>query len=214
VEVESVMTRDVVAVRRDTSLREVARILSEHRISGMPVLDDAGVVCGVLSSADLLPKEYVHEPPARRFHFRAAKIDARVEARTAGEAMTAPAVCIFADRPIWEAASLMLRHRVNRLPVAGRDGELVGIVTRADLVRAFTRLDYELENDLHDAFEHEGVDVEIARGEVILRGVVASRATAAELVERATRVPGVVGVKSRLMWPDNGKVPAALSFLS
>ena len=141
---------------------------------------------------------------------RRQRVDPRIEARTAGEAMTAPAVCIAAERPLWECAAWMTSHRVQRLPVSNGDGRLAGIVTRADLVRAFGRPDADVEQELRQELAEEGVDVEVAGGEVTLRGVVGSRAVARELERRTARVVGVAGVTSRLMWPDRVSGPARL----
>ena len=204
--VEQVMTRDVVTVTPETPLREVARILTERRITGLPVVDANGVVVGVVSGRDLLVKEVAPAARRRRRH----GVDPRIEARTAGEAMTSPAVCISAERPLWECAAWMTSHRVHRLPVSNRDGQLIGIVTRADLVRAFARADADVEQELRDELAEEGVDVEVAAGEVTLRGVVGSRAVARELERRAARVAGVGGVTSKLMWPDRVSGPARL----
>ena len=179
VDVGQAMTRAVVTVGPETPLREVARILSERRISGLPVVDGAGALVGVVSGRDLLTR--------------------RDGARTAGEAMSSPAICIGAERPVWEAAQLMSARRVQRLPVRGRDGRLAGIVTRADLVRAFVRSDAEVAADLNLGLD---VDVEVVRGEVTLRGVVAGRGAARDAERSAARVPGVVAVDSKLMWPQ------------
>ena len=199
--VEQVMTREVVTVRPSTPLREVAQILTGRRISGLPVVADDGSVLGVVSGADLLVKERSPELPRGRLH-RARGTRPLLAARTAGEAMTAPAVCIGSDRPLSEAADLMTTRHVSRLPVAEADGTLVGIVTRADLVRAFLRSDAEIEQELHELLGDNGLDVEVAGGEVTLRGVVATRRDAVEATRRARTVTGAVGVCSRLLWSE------------
>lgn len=174
------MTRDVVTVAPSTTLRRVARILTERRIAGLPVVDEDGVVVGVVGERDLLEPGRV------------------AAARTAGAAMSSPAASIAPDRPLWEAADLMTRLPVDRLTVAGADGRLVGIVTRADLVRAFARPDAEIELEIRA--EHPGLDVEVEQGEATIRGTVADRRAATELVRRVERVPGVVAVHSRLLY--------------
>ena len=181
-DVERVMTRDVVSVGPDATLREVAKLLVERRVSGVPVVDAEGAVLGVVSGSDLL----------------GAAADGGL-LRTAAHAMTAPVVWIAADRPVREAADVMTRKRLRRLAVSNGRGELVGIVTRADLVRAFIRDDDEIERELAEELAPAGIDAEVEDGEVILRGVVASRAVAADAVARAGRVAGVVAVRSRLL---------------
>ena len=113
----------------------------------MPVVSDDGGLLGVVSEGDFLVKEQGaeairHRPLARIFgESRTSRASlAKFEALTAGQAMTAPALTIASDRHISEAAALMTARGVNRLPVVD-DGRLVGIVTRADLVRAYVRSD-------------------------------------------------------------------------
>jgi CBS domain-containing protein len=203
--VRDVMTTDVVTVQADAPLRQVAELLVQHRVSGLPVCDAEGGVIGVVSEHDLLFRESGAIPrPDGFFWWLADERDyaelAKPEARTAREAMTEPAITITGDRPIAAAARLMVERRVNRLPVL--DGnDLVGIVTRADLVRVLTRSDEELQREIVDDvlrrtlwLGSDEVEVEVADGAVTVRGVVDSEADA-ELVERlVARVPGVVSV--------------------
>jgi CBS domain-containing protein len=150
-DVQDVMTRSVCVVAPETSLRDVAALLVEHGISGMPVCDAEGAVVGVVSETDILYKERGAQDGdgllARFGRVSASRDAAKATARTAGEAMTSPPITITAYRPIAAAARLMLEHGVNRLPVVKND-RLVGIVTRADLVRAFDRTDAEIENEI------------------------------------------------------------------
>ena len=148
--VRDVMTTPVFSVTPSMPLKDVARILVDHRISGVPVVDDAGTVVGVVSEADFLLKEGGHEIARRRRFGRFLGEDREATTRhnklgavTAGEAMTSPATTIEADRSTTAAATLMVDLDVNRLPVV-EAGKLVGIVSRADLVRAFVRSDEQL----------------------------------------------------------------------
>jgi CBS domain-containing protein len=216
------MTTEVKAVRPDTSLKGVAELFVAERISGVPVVDDAGAVLGVVSEADILFKEQPAERDetvvARILHRgRRRRENAKHEAHTAGEAMSSPAVVVRPGTDIAGAASLMLDRRVNRLPVvddglrAGpiSGGKLVGIVTRADLVRAFARPDGELSAEIEQivrlrqelwARPPEDVTFAVERGEVTLAGEVDFRAHADILVEEIEAVPGVVSVTSKLAW--------------
>lgn len=209
--VKDVMTREVVAVGSEAPLRDVAALLAEHGISGLPVIDEEGRVLGVVSEADILVKERASEPAGGRFGWlldrdRAMEFDWKLAARTAGEAMSAPAIVIDADRPLARAAALMLDDQVNRLPVL-ENGRLVGIVTRTDLLRAFVRSDEEIAREIRDEvlvrtlwLSPETVEVGVAGGEVTLRGEVETR-TEAELVRAFVQsVPGVVSVDSALAW--------------
>ena len=137
-------------------------------------------------------------------------------ATTAGQAMSSPAITIDPGRPLAAAADLMLRHRVNRLPVIDGD-RLVGIIARADLVRAFIRDDAQIAKDIRGNVVLRGVyaaphDVEVAvsAGEVTLSGEVESRGKAELLAELVRRVPGVVAVESRLIWRTEEKAPRGL----
>ena len=142
------MTTDVVTVTPETSLKEVAQLLVANRIAGVPVCDVDGEVVGVVSEADVLWKELGLPETAGGFLDRILESaygnTERASALTAAEAMTSPAITIAPDSAVARAAELMIEHRVNRLPVVA-GGRLVGIVARADLVRAFTRSDEEIE---------------------------------------------------------------------
>ena len=120
--------------------------------------------------------------------------------------MTRPAVTIDPDRPVSEAARLMLERRVNRLPVVKAD-QLLGIVTRADLVRAFTRTDAEIEHEIREEVLDRvlqlppgAVSVVGTEGQVRLDGLVERRSDAELLPGFIARVPGVVAVDSDVKW--------------
>jgi CBS domain-containing protein len=211
--VADVMTRKVKTVPPDATLKEVAAILTELRVSGLPVVE-SGRVVGVVSEADILLKERGPKPERHRLlgHVLADgdPLAAKLEARTAGEAMTSPAVTITPDRSVARAASLMIERAVNRLPVVDDDGAIVGIVTRADLVRAFVRSDEEIAHEIRDDLilrtlwiAPERIKVEVANGEVRIDGHVDSEAEAALVGTFARQVPGVVSVTSGLTWPQN-----------
>ena len=129
--VEEVMCRDVVTVSQSTPLKDVARILLERRISGLPVVDDEGRVVGVVSEGDIVSKERgVEQGAVHGYHWLFGPDDGEAlkrEARTAAEAMTSPAVVVRPQRSVAEAARLMVEQSVNRLPVVS-EGNLVGIV--------------------------------------------------------------------------------------
>lgn len=216
--VRDVMTCDVATVRPTTSLKQVATILAERGISGLPVVDDDGAVVGVVSEGDILFKERGPQEPKRSLPRLAdssrTNADLKLKARTASEAMTAPAKTIEPWRLVSAAAAQMLDESINRLPVVDDNGRLVGIVTRADLVRAFVRPDVELEREIREdvltraLFLETAGDVTVAvdGGKVTLDGFIRRR-TDAELVESlVARIPGVVEVTSSIRWrEDNTK---------
>jgi CBS domain-containing protein len=206
--VKQVMTRDVVVVTPETSLRDVAHVLASRGISGVPVCDRAGVPVGVVSKTDILHKELggreERHPTVQRFADKLGG-DRRATARTAGEAMTHPVVVIEARASVAQAAKLMLAKRVDRLPVVA-GGKLVGIVTRTDLVRAFDRSDDEIANEIADDvlrtlwLNPDDVKVVVQDGEVTLSGELPREADAKAVVGVTRGVPGVVDVHSQLTW--------------
>jgi CBS domain-containing protein len=205
--IRDLMTRDVVTVGPETPLRDVARILVEHRISGLPVVTAQRKLLGVVSEADILYKEL----DATRRHAGFApgatrRAAAKAHATTAGDAMTAPVITVTPHRAVAEAARLMTEHGVNRLPVV-RGEELVGIVTRADLVRAFTRADAEIDHEIREDIVRRvlwlapgAVGIAVERGNVRLSGELEGKSDALVLERLARRVPGVVTVRSELTW--------------
>ena len=208
--VDQLMSREVVTVTPETSLKEVAELLARHRISGLPVCDRDGRLLGVVSEADILWKELGLAPGnGGVIDLVLNTIDReheRVAARTAGEAMTSPAYTIAPTATVSQAAIAMTDHHINRLPVVS-DGALVGIVARSDLVRAFKRSDEEIEREISaDVLLHtlwidpDSVSLVVIEGEVKVAGEVENRTTA-ELIEVfIRRVPGVVSVSSKLTW--------------
>jgi CBS domain-containing protein len=211
--VRDVMARPVVTVDRATPLKDVAGLLVDNRISGLPVLDPDGSVVGVVSEADLLIKE--QGPDAIR-HRRLARFLgdssesraqlAKLGAVSAGEAMTAPAVTIGSGRPISEAAALMTTRKVNRLPVVD-DGWLIGIVTRADLVRAYVRSDDELADTIRDEvllhilwLDPTLFRVAVTDGVASISGRVQRKSTAEMIAPTVSMVPGIVDVRADVTW--------------
>jgi CBS domain-containing protein len=205
--VDDVMTTDVVKVRPSMPLKEVAEVLIARGISGVPVVDAEGRVLGVVSETDILAKEQgtiEHGLLHRLLSPDTRSEQAKVEATTAAEAMTSPAVTIPPSATIAEAAARMLEHCVNRLPVI--DGpSLRGIVTRADLVRAFIRPDAEIAHQVQDEvlrrklwIKSEDVQVSVERGSVRLQGHVQSEKVARKVESLVRDLPGVVEVDSYL----------------
>jgi CBS domain-containing protein len=206
--VKDVMTTDVITVEPQTTLKDVAAVLAVRRISGLPVVDAGGKVVGVISEADILFKEVGEKGPQGVIAWLLEPGgDVKLDARTAGEAMTAPARTIGPDRPLAEAAKRMLEEAVNRFPVVDDDGALLGLVSRADLVRAFVRSDEAIANEIRQDvilktlwIAPEDLDVSVRGGAVTINGHVESKADA-ELIEAfARRVPGTVSVESKLSW--------------
>jgi CBS domain-containing protein len=139
--IKDVMTHEVVTVQPGASLKEAARLLVDRRVSGLPVVDSAGRLLGVLSEADLLVRDGAPRgagPLAWLLDPVGISDRIGLAAHVVGEAMTLPPITIEANRPAASAAELMIEHGVNRLPVV-EGAKLVGIVTRGDILRAFAR---------------------------------------------------------------------------
>lgn len=213
--VKDLMTAEVVTVTPETSLKEVAGVLAEHRISGVPVVGDGGQVLGVVSEADILYKERGEEPRGQLLYWlleSRSRDREKTAARTAGDAMTSPAIMINAHADVSAAARTMTEERVKRLTVIDWSGELVGIVTRADLVRAFARTDAEIESEIRSdlvagvfAMSVDAIDVRVEAGEVTLDGEMLERLDAEILPRLVARVPGVVAVRSTLGWREDSR---------
>lgn len=204
--IEELMTREVVSATPETPLKVAARELAARRISGMPVVDADGVVLGVLSEADILAKEVdgtSHAGVLMRF-LEGPPADDRWEARTVGEAMTAPAITVRPAQPVTAAASLLLAEGINRLPVVDDAGRLVGLVTRADLVRAFARDDEAVRDEIlavvRDVLwlDPGDLSVTVSDGIVTLGGTLANDSDVRDVTTFVRRVPGVVEVVSQL----------------
>jgi CBS domain-containing protein len=220
--VEEIMTRDVVTIGPEASLRDVARILVENGISGLPVMTAERRLLGVVSEGDILYKEHDPAQPRRGplgwlAYGATDRALTKANAATVAEAMTSPAITVSPHRLVAEAARLMTEHRVNRLPVV-RGDELVGIVTRADLVRAFTRPDAEIEREIRRDIvkrvlwlDPHSLQIDVERGVVTVAGEVDVKSEAAVLDRLVARVPGVVSVRCELTWreDDTGRRPLA-----
>lgn len=212
--VESVMTTEVVTAAPDTPFKEIVRLLDEHRIGALPVVDTRGVPVGVVSEADLVAKEEyaggTEEPglfagSARRQRWHKA------HARTAGDLMTRPAVTIAAGASVAAAARLLADSKVRRLFVVARDGTLVGVVSRRDLLSLFLRTDEQIRDDIAREVlartlwaDPNSITIEVADGVVTLAGRF-DRRSEAEIATKLTAArPGVVGVVDHLSyeWDD------------
>jgi CBS domain-containing protein len=202
--VQDVMTKDVISVKGDTPYKQIAEILVERNISGVPVVDSDGHVLGVVSEADLLAKtEYGAAERRRRLLDRPGTAQARrrASAGVARDLMTAPAVTIDERTSIVRAAKQMDRHQVKRLPVVDELGRLVGIVSRRDLVKVFLRSDDDIRDEVAiDVLDQtlsirpSAVSVTVVDGVVTLDGTVSRKSLVPVAVRLTKAVDGVVDV--------------------
>ena len=209
--VNDVMTREVVSVLEFTPYKDVVRILLQHGVSALPVVDRQYHVLGVVSEADLIEKEaqQVEGYPEtwELLTRRGRGAHSKAQAGLAGELMTAPAITTTVDTGIPQAARLMRKHGVKRLPVVDREGILVGIVSRSDLLTPFLRADEAIRDAvLHDVLQNEmyvdpqSVDVRVRDGVVILDGEMENEFVARDTARRVGELDGVVSVVDRLRY--------------
>ncbi|MFE9109813.1 CBS domain-containing protein [Streptomyces collinus] len=196
--VGEVMTSDVVQACRTTPFKEVVRLLDHHRISGLPVVDDDDKVLGVVSRTDLV----------RDQANRAGRDPAR--AVTAQDLMSVPAITVHPEQSVPDAARLMERRGVERLPVVDEEDRLIGIATRRDLLRVFLRTDDDIRRQVTEevlagglGLPPDAVRVSVRDGVVTLDGRVELRSQVPEAVHSVWRLEGVVGVVNGLTFLDD-----------
>ena len=200
--VKDVMTTRVVAVGKDATFKEIAALLTEYRVSAFPVIDEDGTVIGVVSEADLLSRDAL----VAAVGARAAEFSGAV---TAAGLMSKPPVVVTPCEPVTSAARLMYNARVKRLPVVGEKGELLGIVSRADVLSVYSRPDEEIgeeirKNVILNGFfaDPDRFTVTVSSGIVTLEGHPETAARGREIVAEAWHVEGVVSVRDRLSYPE------------
>ncbi len=216
-----IMTPDVITVRPDTPLDQIVTVMLESRISGVPVLDEDAIV-GIVTEGDLLRRVELGSEPPRRSHLlelvsRATPLAAeyvRSHGRKASEVMTENVITVEDTTPIADIARVLETRRIKRVPVL-RDGKLVGIVSRANLLRALaTRLQAtapSLADDqrirtalLAELRQHKWgamvaqLDVTVENGVVDLWGVVHSQEQKMAVRVMAENMPGVTRVEDHL----------------
>ncbi len=135
--VSSVMTKKVFYVAADTEVRKAAGLLTINNISGMPVVDEANRVIGVISEADIaLPEGGKKKEPLLHRLFGRQPAAHNSRERFVRDAMSSPAITTQPDADIKEVAAIIDLHRIKRLPVVSDQGTLIGIVSRGDIIRA------------------------------------------------------------------------------
>ena len=209
------MTTGVVAVRADTPYREMAAMVREHRVSGFPVVDDAGKVIGVVSETDLLAVEAADPDPGPHpapRSWRPHRKHLTTGQATAGDLMTHPAVTVGPDELVKSAARLMYSLKLQRLPVVDRDGQLAGIVSRSDVLSVFGRTDEEIYREVTQDVIADGFFIDPARftvtvhnGIVTLEGAPGSVVLGTSIVGQVEHLEGVVAVRDRFSYPGSGR---------
>ncbi|WP_326632961.1 CBS domain-containing protein [Streptomyces sp. NBC_01744] len=204
--VDDVMTKTVVTVTPDAQFKEIAAAMERWKVTAVPVIEGEGRVVGVVSEADLLPKEEFHEQsPGMIEDMRRLGDIAKAGSVQAKDLMTSPAVTVKPDAPLPQAARLMADQQVKRLPVVDADGSLKGIVSRADLLKVFLRSDDELASEIRREVvnrlfpvAHQDVKVSVTWGVATLTGRVSDATLIPVAARLAQSVEGVVSVDCRL----------------
>jgi CBS domain-containing protein len=191
--VRDLMTTDVVAVGPGTSTRDAARMMFRYRVSGLPVVDPDDHVLGIITEGDFLEMELKRQ-------------DEGVMAPEVKDIMSHSVLSVSPDLEIMDAARFMHEHSVKRVLVV-EDSRMVGIISRFDIVAAFTRPDDLIEDEIREDLirrvlfvDPETVDVQVANGVVTFVGTIGTRTEARLVEELARRLDGVVGVENNLGW--------------
>jgi CBS domain-containing protein len=231
-----IMTHQVLAVDPEAPLVQAIRLMTQHKVSGLPVVSSDGRIVGILTEGDLLRRVETGTEGKQAGWLTNLLLPGRIadnyvttHARRVNEVMTSEVITISEDTPLQEVVALMQRHHVKRLPVI-RDGKLVGVVSRADLVRrvgdtllaspAVSADDDAIRQTVLAAMEREPwargntVSVSVLDGVVELDGCLFSIPERAAMGVLAENVPGVTRVENRIICvePYSGMVtygPAA-----
>lgn len=215
---QEIMTKDVITVGPKASVHEAARLLADHGISGLPVVDDDGRVVGIVSEGDLIIRQKPRPRlPWWRVFFDGAEALAReyqkAAGTTVGEVMTRSVISVTPDLSIDAVAAILDEHRIRRVPVVA-EGHLVGVVSRGDLVKALatapapaevpasdTRLVAEMKARMarEPWVPGRGILVQAKDGVLALWGVGLADAEKSALETMARGIPGVKGLDSHLV---------------
>ena len=221
---KDIMTRRVISISPDASILKAAHLMLQHRISGLPVVDPAGVLIGIVTEGDFLRRaetgterrrprwlEFVLGPG------RAAADFTHSHGRKVEEVMSDSPYSVSEDTTLDEIVSLMERHRIKRVPVT-RDAHLVGIVSRANLMRALISIarsapppaqsDLDIRSRIMTEMDTQKwapvalVEVTVNKGVVDLWGTILDERDRKALKVLAENVPGVKAVNDHMVWVE------------
>jgi CBS-domain-containing membrane protein len=218
--VRDVMTTEVITAPEDGSVAQIVTLLTERKISAVPIVDRFDVVLGVVSWTDLHKKIDIGTPeaaPRAAWWRRRLPPTMRWPEGTVAEVMSGPPLTIGADASLPAAARMMYDRDVGRLLVVDGDNRLRGIVTRSDLLKVHARLDAVIRDEVMQRvlgrtlmIPPGTVQATVDDGVVTLTGRVAGRTTAVAAARLTEAVPGVTGVVDQLTVVLDDTVPAAV----
>ncbi len=178
--------------------------MADRKVAGLPVVD-GGRLVGVLTESDFLMLS-TGQGRRRWTDILFGRASSPEPTSRVGDLMTPNPVTIAPDRRVRDAARVMMDAGVKRLPVVSEDGELIGIISRADVMKSYARSDTEIREEIADVL-HEyivrGVEVDIDDGEVVMEGKVALRTESRLAEELIRRVDGVISVTNHLTWESD-----------
>jgi CBS domain-containing protein len=213
------MTRDVVTVAPTATFHQMTGLMRRHGISALPVVGEQGALLGIVSEADLLLKE---TPPSPRHWWvpeggRSAARRRKADGVDAADVMTTPVVAVGSRAWLLVAARLLQKYQIKRLVVLDADNQMVGIVSRRDLLAGFSRSDAEIRADVIEGViprwllvDPTTVRVEVHGGVVRLEGTVDRRSDVEVLAHLVRGLDGVVDVNSAVDygWDDRDVAPS------
>lgn len=227
---KDVMARDVVTIGPDATVLQAARLMLQHHISGLPVVDAAGKLAGILSEGDFLRRRETGTQRRRsrwlEFLMGPGKMASEYthsHGMRVSEVMTETVRTVSEETGLEEIVELMERHRIKRVPVI-RDGELTGIVTRSNLMHAMVsiariapetpRTDAAIRDQLLEELKKQEwaplalTNVVVSNGVVELWGAIIDERQRQALKVAAENIPGVTAVKDHLVWiePTSGVI--------
>jgi CBS domain-containing protein len=166
-----IMTRNVVTVRTDTTVREAVKLLTQHRITSLPVVDEQGNVVGIVSELDLLRDRMPHDPRAHLWSHNDRRAD---PGRLVLDVMTDTVICLSENADTADLAELLINNNVRAIPILS-GADMVGIVSRRDVLRTLLRDDDDVRIDVLERLhaycgEPDRWRVGVADGAVTVRG--------------------------------------------
>ena len=158
--VADIMTREIVSVPTDMRVGQIARVFREHQLSGLPVIDEAGELVGIITELDMVKRHARPQMPAflpllgvyvplRTKDYRESL--RRITGVVASDIMTTPVNTTRPDASVEDAATVMVSNRSNPLPVVDEDGHMVGIISRTDILRVIEELELHLEDEADES---------------------------------------------------------------